>query len=489
MTRIRAFARSIERAGWVRHRDLADTLGRTRDFFEAPLLLDALLVVGFFFARVFEKPAALTAVVVIGSIVALRWPATGAALASLAFLFPVHPGGLESGAPLLMSAGIGCLVASVRSDARLGVDPAIVFATALVATTGLALLRLLGGPLAGVGAEATIRWAGLTLGLASLPIQLFLIRRGARRALAILAGATAAAVGIGFIDGLWPGALESTALRSLLSIVPSDRATGPFPSPNRLGTVAAVAAVVAGALVWERRGWWRFALGLGAIAATVAVFASFSRGALLGLLIGAVALVARRSPRLAVAAAVIGAGAVFALTPIFMDARLETAGAPPGLSAEQAANDAGRVEAWLAGLRMGAAQPVTGQGYGAFAVLGSGYGGPANLFTAHNEMIALFAEVGLPGAVSFGGLIAACLWSFRRRSVAHDLGLAAVLVFVTASSFNVQSVYPQVTTPIWALVAWGLALGKVSSISEGAGRNELGGSKQGDAHAGPLDRD
>jgi O-antigen ligase len=482
MTRILRLARSIENVAFGRNREPAANLVRTRNLVEAPFAVDALLVLGWAVTRLLERPEGLTAIVVLGSIIALRWPATGAGLASLAFIFPLQPGGLESGAPLLASAGIGCVIAATRSRARLTLDAPIAFAAILVATTGLALLRTVGGPLSGIATEATLRWAGLVFGLTSLPIHLFLIRRGARHAIAILAAATAAAVGIGCIDGLWPGALERTILGSLLSKVPSDRATGPFPSPNRLGTVAAIAVVVSGILAWERRGWSRFALGLAATIATVTVFASFSRGALLGLLVATVLLIARRSIRLAAAAALIGAIAIFIVTPTFMDVRL---GSPPtasGLPAEQADNDAGRVQAWLAGLRMGAAQPVTGKGYDAYAVLGADYGGPANLRTAHNEAIALFAEVGLPGVVGFVGLIVACLWALRRRSVAHDLGLAAILVFVTASSFNIQSIYPQVTTLVWALVAWGLALGTVASAADGAGRNEHDEGSEGEAY-------
>jgi O-antigen ligase len=447
-------------------------LGATRDLVEAPLLIDAIMIMGWAVARLFELPHGVAAVVVVASIVALRWPATGAALAALAFTFPLRPGGLESGAPLLVAAVLGCLLTAARSNDRSDLNPALLFAAALAATTGLALLRVLSGPLHDVATEASLRWAGLVLGLASLPVHLFLVRRGARRAIVVLAGATAAAVGIGCVDGLWPGVLEATPFGSLLSNVPSDRATGSFPSPNRLGTVAAIAAVGTGVLAWERRDGWRLALGLAAAVATITVSASFSRGALLGLFVAANVLIARRSLRLAVVASVLGAVLIFFVTPAFMNVRLGTPAATSGLPAEQAENDAGRIDAWLAGLRMGVAQPITGQGYGAFRPLSVRYGGPANLDTAHNEAIALFAEVGLPGVLSFAGLVASCCWAMRRRTLANDLGLAAVLVFVTASSFNIQSVYPQITTLVWAMVAWGLALGSVAPGAEGAGRVE-----------------
>ncbi len=463
-----------------------DARARTRDLVEAPLVVDGLLVIGWAVARLFESSQWLMAVVVVGSIVALRWPATGAALAGLAFIFPLQLGSVQAGAPLIATAGIGCLIVAARQSTRLGVPAAVVFAAAIAATTGLALLRLMAGPLHEIAAEASVRWAGLTLGLISLPIHLFLIRQGSRHALAILVAASAVAIGIGLIDGLWPRSLDKTVLGPLLSKVPFDRATGPFPSPNRLGTVAAVAAVCAAVLARDRRGWWAYVLWLGAALATMTVLASFSRGALLGLAVAAVVVVARHSLRLAVVAAVLGAVAIFVVTPAFMDARLGSAPTSSGLPAEQAANDAGRIEAWLAGLRMGAAQPITGQGFGAFAVVGPRYGGPANLETAHNELIALFGDAGLPAAISFSGLIAACVWAFRRRSVANDLGLAAILVFVTASSFNVQSVFPQVTTLVWALVGASLALASNGSTPIDVGRNEHGKGKEGEAHGRAL---
>ena len=446
---------------------------------EAPLVLDLLLVLTWAAARLSGTSQLLTAVVVVGSLVALRWPATGVALAGLAFIFPLQPGSLQAGAPLLLSAGLGCLMVAACHRLRLGVHPVIVLATALAATTGLALLRLMVGPLSEIADMASLRWAGLVLGLATLPIHLFLLRLGAWRAISVVVAAAGAAVGLGFVDGLAPHSLDKTPLGSLLSRVAFDRATGPFPSPNRLGTVAAVIAAGAALLAWDRRGRMRTALALGATVATITVVLSYSRGALLGLAVACVLLIARHSVRLAAVAAILGALAIFVVTPAFMNARLGEAPPSSGLPAEQAANDAGRLQAWLAGVRMGLAQPVTGLGYDAYAVVGPQYGGPANLETAHNEAFALFGDAGLPAALSYGGLVAAGAWALRRRSVANDLGLAALLVFVTASSFNIQSVFPQVTTLVWAIVGLGLALGTTRVAVNQAGRHEDGEGDQG----------
>lgn len=423
---------------------------------DAPLLIAVLLVASWILTRLIEAPEGLAAVVVVGCLVALRWPATGMALASLAIIFPLRSGGLESGSPLLVASAIGCLAAASRSPGRFIVHPTFVFGAALAASAGLALFRTISDGSSEVVPDASLRWAGLVLGLVSLPIHMFLFQQGARQGFAVLIGATAVAVGLGLIDGIWPHFLDQTVVGPLLSNVPSDRANGPYPSPNRLATVAAITAAGAWVLAARAQGWWRTAVVLMAAIATVVVVASFSRGALVGLALAAVVVIARRSVRMAAALSVFGAAVILLAAPTFMDVRLGFAPISSGRPAEQAANDAGRVDAWLAGLRMGVDRPLTGHGYGSFAQEGPAYGGPADLRTAHNEMIALFAETGLPGVVSFGGLIGACLWAFRGRAPSDDIGLATVIVFVTASSFNVQSVYPQVMITVWAVVAWGL---------------------------------
>lgn len=433
-------------------------LSRRSALVEAPLAVEVGLIGWWLVARLAPTPDLMGAMLVAGSLAALRWAGTGTALAGLAFLFPSTNASTAEGSVLIAAAAIGCLIGGTRSGARMQIHVVVLAAAALAATTGLALLRL-PASLESPTVDAAIgRWAGLVLGLAVIPILLYVLRAGGRRLLVVGGAAVTVAVTVGGIDGLWPGALDATPLGLLLSNVASDRASGPFPSPNRLGTVAAVYALTAAVLAWEQRGRWGILLGLAAAGALVTVIASFSRGALLGLVLAGIVLIARRSLRLGAATVLLVAVAAAVATPVFMDARL---GSPPvssGRPAEQAANDDDRLSAWKAGVRMGLARPLTGFGYGSFAVVGDDYGGPETLRTAHNETIALFAESGLPGALSFVGLMVVGAWSMRRRGWVQDIGLAALIVFAVASSFNVQSVYPQVTVVVWSLIAAGLAL-------------------------------
>lgn len=425
---------------------------------EAPLALEVGLIGWWILARLAPTPDLMGALLVAGSLAALRWPGTGTALAGLAFLFPSTNASTAEGSALIAAAALGCLIGATKSGARMQIHVAVLAAAALAVTTGLALLRLPTG-LESPTADAAIgRWAGLVLGLAVIPILLYVLGAGGRRVLVVGGVAVTVAVVVGGIDGLWPGALDATPLGPLLSGVASDRASGPFPSPNRLGTVAAVYALTAAVLVWEQRGRWGILLGLAATGALVTVLASFSRGALVGLVLAGIVLIARRSMRLGAATALLVVVAAAVAAPVFMDARL---GSPPvssGRPAEQATNDDDRLSAWKAGVRMGLERPLTGFGYGSFAVVGRDYGGPDTLRTAHNETISLFAESGLPGAFSFVGLMVAGAWSLRRRGWVQDIGLAALIVFAVASSFNVQSVYPQVTVVIWSFIAASLAL-------------------------------
>jgi len=425
---------------------------------EARLPVEVALIACWLVARLTQNADLTTGLLIAGSLVALRWPGSGMSIAALAFLFPSTEAGIMEGTVLTAAGAIGCLAVATRSGSRLWVGPVMTFAAALALTTGLALVRLATGPLAELAGVAALRWVGAMAGLAVLPILVFLIGRGARRCVVVIALGTAAAIVLGILDGVLPGSLEQTIVGPLLSTVAFDRANGPFPSPNRLGTVAAMAAVAMAAVAWDRRGWFQVILAAAASLSAGTVLVSYSRGALVGLAVAAFLLVARRSLRLALGLAVVVVVMVVLVGPAFMDSRLG-GNPPPARSDEQAANDAGRWDAWLAGLRMAYEAPLTGQGYGSFAALSTDFGGPSDLATAHNETIGLLAGAGLPAGISYLGLIGACVWTFRRRSTVHEVGLAAVVAFAVATSFNIQSVYPQVTVPLWTMVAVGLALG------------------------------
>jgi O-antigen ligase len=263
---------------------------------------------------------------------------------------------------------------------------------------------------------------------------------------------------VAVIDYAAPTLLPSVRGRWLVFGTDQARATGPFASPNRLGTVAAITVVVAATQAWAGRAsrasrlpW--VALGLLAL---VALILSFSRGALFGMVLAGGAVLALRSRRVALAYGIAVVALAIVAVPILVGARLAGSG---GTLDILLSNDLGRVDAWMAGLRMIAAEPIFGHGYHAFAGVGATFGATDGLATAHNEAIGLWAESGLLAFAGFVVLIVSVVMAaLERRSDAWAVAaLGALIVFVVASSFNVQLMYLAVMGPVWLVVAYGIA--------------------------------
>jgi len=113
------------------------------------------------------------------------------------------------------------------------------------------------------------------------------------------------------------------------------------------------------------------------------------------------------------------------------------------------------------------AEPVFGQGFNAFAVLGPRYGATDGLATAHNELIDLWSSSGAGAAAGYLAIVAgAAAAGFPRRTDPWQLAAAAAVVaFFMASSFNVQSPFIAVTAPTWVVVGYGI--GRPRSATEG----------------------
>lgn len=392
-------------------------------------------------------------------VTALKWPATAATLAGLVLLFPDGGRHVAAGLVLIFGAGLGQLAWSFRRRRRLRVDPTVVATGLLFATTALALVATLGSAAAGDAVRSSFRWIGLATGLLMLPIQLFLIGNGATRPAVILGGGVLAGLALALADQAVPSILAHTPLGHLLSTVQSDRATGIFDSPNRLGTVAGMALIVSLVALWTTLGRKQRFLMLGvAGVAAAALLLSFSRAAMLGVGVAVALLLVLRSRRLglAVGAALLVLGLI--VGPFIISARLGfDAGARSG---QLAADDAERVAAWRAGISMFMSEPLTGQGYGSFAWKAPDLAGPADLQTAHNELIALLAETGIPGAAAFVAIFASVVVRSRSPGPGSRIALGTTTVFLVATMFNVQSAYPQVTVVLFTCVAYGLRAGR-----------------------------
>jgi O-antigen ligase len=436
-------------------------LAGTASGINAPIAADVLVLIGYVLCRSTDARLPLSAWFVIALLVAVRWPASGLGIAVAVAVFPQElRAGLAPSVSLVAASGLGFAlehIARMRCPGQMSRPTGIVVAgvVGLFVATFLSMIHSLRALGPSFAVSATLRWTELAAGLAVLLLASRALALGSRRAFVLGMSGVVVALVIAVLDSVAPDLLRSSALSWALSPTETARATGPFASPNRLGTVAAAVAVAGacGLLVSSAaRRWWSGLAALG----TIALALSFSRGALLGFG-AAVALIlfVRRDRVPRTLARGLAVAAVISL-PLLVMARLFVSGGTLGGILE---NDVGRLEAWLAGLRMIAAQPLFGHGFGAFAVRGAAYGATDGLATAHNEFIDLWAQAGILAAAAFlaivGGVVIGAL---RRRDEALGLAaLGAVVVFAVASSFNVQSPFLAVTGPVWLVAAFGIA--------------------------------
>jgi len=411
---------------------------------DAPIVLDALALVSYPLIRAAN-----------GSFMLSAW-----FVAALA-VFPQQVRlGMTPSITLIAVSAIGFAIDGAlrrRTGPSIGRPLVIVVAgvVALAVATLVATVHSLHRFESDIGVLAALRWTEFFAGLGFFLLTLRAFALGSRRPLVLGLIGISAALAVALSDVLAPNFLPSVGFDWILAHAESSRATGSFVSPNRLGTVAAIVAIVGAcrfAACSDRRRWLWAALGV--LAATVLAL-SFSRGALLGLAAAGAVLIATRSRR--IAAAYVGTLAILALVavPILVGARLSVSG---GSVAALLENDAGRVNAWLAGIRMIAAQPIFGHGFAGFPILGVRFGATDGLQTAHNELIGLWADAGIVAAGGFVAMIAgAGAAALQRRADPWALAaLGALVVFVVASSFNVQSPFLAVTAPLWLVVAFGI---------------------------------
>jgi O-antigen ligase len=427
----------------------------------APILIDAAVLAGFVTARTLGSAVADGIWLVTAMIAAVRWPASGLGIAVAVALWPQQiRAGMTPGVAVAAASGVGFALAWALDRARARASPGpvravVVGAFALIAATFLALIhtqREFGPAIARV---ATLRWTESAVSFTVLVLGLRAAALGSMRPMLLTMAAMAAALAVAIVAALGPGVLDASPLHWMLSEADTSRASGPFASPNRLGTVAAVAAILGASLAWGGRGAGRWGAVACAGLGVAAVLLSYSRGALLGLVLAGGALVAARSRRAAFGYIVVAGVAAVVLVPLLLASRLAGSGGTLGALFE---NDIGRFDAWLAGIRMIIARPIFGQGFNAFQVLGASYGATDGLQTAHFEFIDLWAQAGIAAAAGYAAIVVGTVRGALDR-VADPWAMAslgAIVVFGVASSFNVQSPFLAVMGPVWIVSSFGI---------------------------------
>jgi O-antigen ligase len=432
---------------------------------DAPILLDIAALVAFPIVRTLANRSEGTDVLIGAWIVAvlvlaIRWPGSGLGLAAAVMVFPQPIRlGLAPSIAIIAACSVGfALDLALRGQPNGAMRRRLAIVVAgvigLAAATLVALYRSLLRLDPEIAVEAARRWIEFGAGLAFFLMLLRAYSMGSKRPLIVGFIGISASLAVALIDFVSPTFLRSVHL-SWLTPGESSRATGPFISPNRLGTVAGVVAIVGAcqALFTRNRRWlWAVLMALGA----AALIASFSRGALLGLVVAGAVVLALRSRRVAARYVVaVGIVAIVAV-PLFVWARLAGSG---GSLDMLLANDQGRFDAWLAGVRMILAEPIFGHGFYAFRVLGESFGATDGLQTAHNEFIGLWAESGVVAFAAFivaaAGIVGCAL---ERRSDPWALvAIGALTLFLVATCFNLQSIYLAVVGPVWLVIAYGIA--------------------------------
>lgn len=436
---------------------------------DGPIVVDAAILMGYAVARTIGTSVAEGGWLVLAMIAGVRWPASGLGVAAVVALTPQQiRAGMTPAIALVAASAVGFVASAALSRLpstaiAMPIRIVLVGAAALAGATFLAMTHALRafGPSAAV--PATLRWAESAACLAVLVIGLRAGALGSSRALFLTLGGIALALGVALIHTLVPTLLASSPLEWVLSEAPSGREAGSFASPNRLGTVAAVGAVVGACLALatggSRRWWW----ALFGVAAAAALVLTFGRGALLGLTLAGAALMATRSWRATAAYVGVVVIASVVLVPLLLGGRVAGSGGTLGALLE---NDAGRIDAWIAGIRMILAEPLFGHGFNAFASLGARYGATDGLETAHFELIDLWAQAGIFAAAGFVAIVLGLARAAldRRPDPWALAALGGLVVFVVATSFNVQSPFLAVMAPVWVVASYGVA----RSASSGA---------------------
>lgn len=406
---------------------------------------------------------ALNVWLVMAIVVGCAFPMSGIGLTAITLIPPelqLVPN-LPTGLFLLIAAAVGQL-ARVSVQGR---PVSVGWPTAAAVGFGLITLANLLWVLArGVSAPRAVPdWAILITGI----IACLLVAsepRAARRAPIFVFGIGGAISVIAAIAVALPGLFQDGPLFWLVKQGFVGRALGSTHGANVLGIVAAMSFVYFTVRAAGRESPRDVAVWLLMAGACIpALYFTFSRSAALGVGVAVVLglhLLGRRGAVLAAIALVAGA---IVMGPILIASRLDTSSGRVGGSTDpqvaeaQANSDRLRIEAWAAGLRMAIDQPISGVGFGRYAVLSQGYGGPKELGTPHSDYIRFFSETGVPGGTAFLLFIGGVAWSLRGAREPHRAGLAAAIAaFCVATQFNAQLYYLESSLPFW--VAAGAAI-------------------------------
>ena len=423
--------------------------GRRSDAVWAPLAVAGSVLTGLVYAASAPVvgPWALLVVLVAAVLAAASLAKPGVGVAVAFFLTALNPG-LVGQAAWVFGAGWTVLLF------------ALLVLRPMVAADGPGRLPTLGLPVLVYGATTLGAFAASPATDLGLPILrstltgvlLFLMaawslrtRADVTTALRGLSGAAVITGGLACVQQVGGASTSSGFITSTGSLV--SRVAGGFGNPNQLGgyLVLLVPLTGAAALI-DRR--WRILHLAGLVLAVGGIAASFSRGALLALLITPLVLLRGRRLLLMAPVAMLALGVG---VPSVMTERFAIGG-------QEGAEIAGRRDIWSTTFSIWADQPLLGTGLGGFPgtyaevrvsgkqfLANTQYEPPPH---AHNLALQLLAEQGLVGFIAFGAVtVLAARHALRLRRSAERLGavlggalLASLLGMLVHNLFDVTLV-------------------------------------------------
>ena len=372
--------------------------------------------------------------------------------------------------PPLLGIGVLIRVLAARQDRRIGLVTALAIGVIVGTGLGVGLAASRFGE--DVGFRSLVYWAGgLGGGLTALLVARHAGRAGNVRPL-IAATVSIAIAGLAsLIDFFDSDLVRTSALRWLMrpSGDPS-RLTGIIPAPNAVAALllTGLAVMVAALVFWRgtRYRAWRMLLVPPVIVSIVAIWFTYSRTGVLGIVLIAVlcAFWWRRSVGALLFIVLLGIAVV--AIPAYLQVRAGAVGAggvtvTGGLLTP---SDIERLGAWGAAWRLWLDSPLLGSGTLAFKQVHAAYGSP-NITAPHNELIRLLAENGPFVAAAFVALclrVGSQLWRARTPIALGSLG--ALGTFLSAGLFNNPLLYVQVTIPVLTVIGIGIGLHVASPL-------------------------
>jgi len=263
------------------------------------------------------------------------------------------------------------------------------------------------------------------------------VLRGRPVAPFVVAGVIGAVIGAVLAIAVY--VLPAGSVTNLVDLTdPTARVVGPFGDPNYFALFLAttIAACLAAIVIAGSRSL-RLVLLAASTVLGIAFLIAFSRGALVALVAGAVALAFTRGRRAGLVTAGLVAVLALVVYPLYFEWRLA---ADAGVrSAEQVAvalgrSDESRLAAALAGPQMFLTSPIFGIGFGQYPLLSGRFTGYA--IESHNWYMNVLAEQGLVGVALWLPMMGAVALALVRSAyAARAIGLAVFVTYAVGSVF------------------------------------------------------